>query len=225
MFLKRLFLLLLCLPLGLEAQRSAEAGVFVGGSLYQGDLAPTPFYAGDLHLAIGGTYRYLFLPDFGIRGNVSYTKLSGSDINVPRINQRRLWSFSTDLIEFNISAEWHPLSLSRYSRVGLFRRQYTPFIGLGMGIVLADAKVNAQNRDFEYDKENTSTFLTIPVNFGIRFDLSEAFMFQMEAGPRYVLSDYLDSVSPSGGKEANDWYILFGLSMMYIIDAEREDRY
>ena len=223
--LTSLLIILLALPLGLFAQHSSEAGIFIGVSNYMGDLAPSPLAANETNLAFGGQYRYMLNPKTGLKGSATYTKLSGADANVPlqdpSVGVRR-WKMETRLLEAALQAEWHPLGASRFNNAGVYQRQISPFIGAGVGLAFGTAKVNVPEDDKTRfpETDSQSAFLVFPMTLGIRFDVTESLILTGEFSVRGTFSDYLDGVSQNGNPNTNDHFMFGGISLLYLIDAE-----
>lgn len=219
--------LMVCfIPLSAFAQGSTEAGLFLGASNYMGDLSPSPVAANETHLAVGGQYRQMFTPTFGIRGTVSISKLSGDDANkpipFPQEGNRR-WSMEAGLFEVAMHAEWHPMAEARFNNAGLYKRQFSPFVGLGFGLAFAESEVSiTDEKDRLKFPENgdKSSFFVTPITLGIRFDVTDIWMISGEFGVRPTFSDYLDGVSQNGISENKDWYLQGGITILYLIQAE-----
>lgn len=219
---------LFCTP-STWGQRSTEAGVFIGVSNYMGDLAPTPIAANETQFAFGGHYRYMLQPKLGLKASVSFAKISGADINrlasTPSPDPRR-WTMEAGLLEFAMQGEWHPLATPRFNNAGLYTRQCSPYLGLGVGVTFAEAEVQTGKNDKVRfpEPDDASTFISIPMTLGIRFDVGEYFMLSGEFGLRATFSDYLDGISQNGNPEANDHYFMGGVSVLYLIEAAYGDR-
>lgn len=216
---------LLILPFSALSQRSSEAGLFIGVSNYMGDLAPAPLAANETNLAFGGHYRYMLNPKTGVKGSVSYAKLSGSDANIPLADPRpgvRRWEMETGLLEAALQMEWHPLGSSRFNNAGVYQRQLSPFIGAGLGLAFGDAEVKVPEDDQARfpEADDKSAFIVFPVTLGIRFDLSESLILTGEFSVRGTFTDYLDGISQSGNPDANDHYMFGGVSILYLIEAD-----
>ena len=64
-----------------------------------------------------------------------------------------------------------------------------------------------------------------PSTLGIRFEMSSALTLTLDVGTRPVLSDYLDGVSEMGAKHTNDWYTMFGATVLYTFKADNDGDY
>lgn len=215
----------LLFPALLLAQGSAEVGLFIGVSNYMGDLAPSPIAANETQFAFGGQYRQMLSPYFAVKGSVTYGKISGSDLNKPTfqaVKENSGRQMESGLLEFTLQGEWHFLGTPRYNNAGLYNRQVSPFIGLGAGLLFANAKVSApegSNRRYP-EADDSSTFLVFPMTLGIRFDLTESLVMAGEFGLRATFTDYLDGISQTGNPNTNDHYFFGGISVLYLFEAD-----
>jgi len=209
----------------LLAQKSSELGILAGLSTYQGDLSPDPFAASDVHVVAGLSYRQFFTPKYAFKIAGAFTQISGSDMPYAAREDRGL-DMKANLLEFSVNAEWHFLGSSRFNNVGAFSRQFSPYISLGMGVARANAEVGYAGSAGKIKEENDmSTFFIVPINVGIRFEMSSALSLTLDVGTRPVFSDYLDGVSEMGAKETRDWYTLVGATVLYTFKADSDGNY
>ncbi|MCB0571917.1 MAG: hypothetical protein KDC66_19250 [Phaeodactylibacter sp.] len=209
----------------LNAQRSSEAGIFIGASNYMGDLSPSPLAANETHLAFGGHYRYMAGPKLGLKGSVSFGKISGSDSNIPLEDPTqgaRRWDMEAGLMEVALQAEWHFLGTPRYNNAGLYTRQASPFLSAGLGLAFAEAKITTADGDKVRfpEPDDKSAFIVLPLSAGVRFDITESILLAGEFGVRATFSDYLDGLSEYANPKHNDYYLFGGITILYLIDAE-----
>lgn len=217
----KLTFFLLALPLLLSAQKSKEIGGFVGISQYQGDLAPSPIAANESRLALSGVYRYLFNSKFGIKGTVSWAQISGDDENRKAfVKTERDWSMRGTIFELAVHSEWNFFGTDRYNGTGLFNRQYTPFISVGLGGAFTNRTLMVPNEDRRKIPEpnDVTTFLVVPLTAGLRLDIAQDFVLSAEFSTRVTFSDYIDGVSINGRKDTNDWYFFAGIGFVYILE-------
>ncbi len=214
------FFSLLLATLALKAQSPLESGVFLGLVVYEGDLSENDiFEVKEINPAIGGLLRYHFNEKWKVRGHVIFGKISGTDKNAkdPWLNNRG-WSYESYIVEFTAVAEYHPWGRPREDNAGLFRRQWSPYIGVGAGFANFHPNVkveNPQDIDLFPEAQRTTTSLSIPFVGGLRYDFHEMFIATFEAGWRVTFNDYLDGVSYNGNPKKNDPFIFTGLSMTY----------
>ena len=202
------------------AQRSSEAGLFIGVVNYMGDFSPSPIAANETNLAFGGQYRYMLNPKLGLKGSVSFGKISGNYLNKPQ--STRELSMETGLLEIALQAEWHFLATSRFNNAGVYTRQASPFIGGGLGVAFGESKITTADDDkTRYPEvDDKSTHIIFPITLGMRFDVSESIILTGEFGLRATVSDYLDGVSATGNPDPNDHYFFGGISILYLIEAD-----
>ncbi|NET33013.1 MAG: hypothetical protein F6K19_13510 [Cyanothece sp. SIO1E1] len=194
-------------------------------SAYQGDLSPSPFAASDLGIVAGITYRQFFHPRYAFKIAGAFTQISGSDMPYAAREDRGL-EMDGSLMEFTVNAEWHILGSSRFSNVGAFSRQFSPYVSIGMGVARANAEVGYAGSASTMKEENdVSTFFIVPINVGIRFEMTKAITLTLDVGTRPVFSDYLDGVSRMGADHTNDWYTMGGLTFLYTFQADADGHY
>jgi len=93
--------------------QNLEAGFFLGASNYQGDLQPSHFLFGESKVAFGGFVKYPILEYLSLRASFTKGTISGNDLN-SNINsgrRNRNLNFRSDILDFGIQAEFHPLTL------------------------------------------------------------------------------------------------------------------
>ena len=180
-----------------------EGGLMVGGTVYEGDLAPKAF--SDKFALIkpaGGLFvRQNFNKNWAARLSFTYGKIGASD--GPERSDRNL-SFSSNygelaaLVEFNYPG-YDPTGfqkLSPYAYIGLAYMHYNPTtVFQGRTIFLQPLGTEGQELD-GYDPNLYSLdILTIPFGGGIKYALNSSLTIAAEFGPRLTFSDYLDDVS------------------------------
>ena len=206
----------------LFGQRETEVGLHLGAATYQGDLSVGPFNAKAIKPAIGVVYRKLFNPRVGLRASAIWCRISGSDLDFGR--EERGLEFSSGLLEFTVSGEWHPMGRARFTNQGFFTRAFSPYISVGAGLTFGGADVDVVSPDGRYvnEAEEVSSFFVLPVALGLRLDVSETWTVTLEGGARATFSDLLDGIGPANtsGHDGNDWYLIGGLTILYTFDAE-----
>jgi Domain of unknown function (DUF6089) len=155
----------------------------------------------------------------GKYGHVIYGKITGTDKNAkdPGLFNRG-WSYESFIVELTAVAEYHPWGRPREDRAGLFRPQWSPYIGVGAGFANFNPRVkveNPQDIDLFPEAQRKTTALSLPVVAGLRYDFSELYIATIEAGWRITFNDYLDGVSYNGNPKKNDPFIFTGFSMTY----------
>lgn len=215
-----LLLLLLSLPAGLFAQESDELGLLVGATAYSGDLAPSPFAAQRINVAVGGFYRRMFDPKIGIKASINYARFRADRLDVPEFNNpRENIELKLGLVEITAQVEWHPLGGPRFNNVDVLEKNWTPFVAAGLGVAFGEAQLDTppEFTDQFPEDDDKNLFLVVPLVGGIRFDVSRVSTLSIELGARAVFSDYLDGVSVYGDPDNSDWYWIGGISYVYYL--------
>ncbi len=208
--MKRCFNVLLCLLMtgSTISAQNLEAGFFLGASNYQGDLQPTHFLFGESKIAYGGFIKYPVLEYLSIRASITKGTISGEDLNSSISSGRRSrnLNFRSDILDFGIQAEFHPLTLikrekkiiSPYVMSGIsgftfnpeafYIDRYYSLAPLGTeGQYLAGSGVSPYSR-FQ---------VAIPAGVGLAIKISDYNSISLEFGIRKTFTDYLDDVSGS----------------------------
>lgn len=209
----------------LSAQRSTELGFWGGSSFYLGDLAPDypPPDVWSAAYGLSGTFgvnRFVYFRLQGIHGS-----LRGADAFTH--NTSRDWSFSSGLSELALQVIYHPVGKGRRSVAGLFRKwQFSPYVFWGMGATwLHSRKLPPLSGEIHPDQNDDLLLINLPMGGGLRADLFRRLSLSVEAGWRMCFSDQLDGVHELGRADTNDWYVLTGIGISYILQAEVDRKY
>ncbi len=203
MFILSLALMLagLLFPQQAGAQQH-EIGVFGGGSFYMGELNPDQPFA-LTKPAAGLLYRMNANKHIGLRVNVKYGEVEGSDVRMQH-NQTRNLSFHSSIWEVSGQMEINFLPYI----AGNPNSPFSPFIFGGLG----GFYYNPWTYDEAYERielRNLPTETTIsggeksyqPFSFtglfgiGVKYRISRHFTGSLEWGMRMTSTDYLDDVS------------------------------
>ncbi len=228
-------LLLLCGYNG-QAQPVGEIGGLVGGASYLGDLVEQDEYPylNTTRPAIG---LYAGIPigyTFQLRGGLQYAHLQGDDENfdLSHFNDRG-FSFQTDLFEVSAVLMWEPFARKRYPRAGGYKKIISPYLFAGGALSFFSWNTDYGSpgnegfselirQDERVSKESPQWVL--PFGGGLRFDLNYHSSLGLEIGARKTYTDYLDGVSISGNADANDWYLVGGVTFSYRFSKPDYDR-
>jgi len=211
--LNRHFIILFSLLLGAfnsSAQRpqdkSAEIGVFLGGSYYIGDLNPLVHFGPMTKPAAGAVFRYNVNPRLALRANAFFGTIQADDaISSSLAQQQRNLNFKSKVSEFSVQAEFNFLDY----QIGNERKKFTPYIFLGIGafkfnpvatyynysFTLQPLGTEGQGLDGGPRKKYKLTQVCIPFGVGIKTNLSKMIGLSIEWGMRKTFTDYLDDVS------------------------------
>ena len=221
-----LLLSCLCWELGL-GQYSFEAGIFAVGTNYYGELSKTHGSFDEIGVGLGAWSRFMINRKIGFKANAGLIQLMGKDLTAEK-HVDRDWRMMNDIIELSIQLEYHPIGKGRKNIVGRFNKgQFSPYVYFGGGVAFGEAIVMVPDRDKSLFPESgqSNNFVVVPIGGGIRYDVSQYFMVSVELGKRAVFSDYLDGISVNGNSSTNDWYMIGGLFLSILLDAESDRIY
>ncbi len=213
------FLLLSALAFG---QKATEVGIYGGISLYQGDLAQSPFSAEELNPAVALTYRQFFNPRVALRASALWTQLTGSDLPYTSRSTRGV-VMKTSLVEATIGAEWHLLGRARLNNTSAFRQKFSPYLGLSAGLAFANPEFTQPVDLPKKEEDFSTTFFVLPITAGLRFEMTRKLSVSVDFSTRPVFSDYLDGISENGNPDKRDWFFTSGITILYSINAENDE--
>lgn len=194
---------LLSAALVTNAQRF-HIGVFGGAAAYNGDLTEKLLPKKVTNGVIGGTLNFELTDNITLRGQLSYTILSGADRYNKQADLRaRNLSFETKLYEASLVGEYYLLNL--------YDNRFSPYVFGGLAFY--------HSNPYAYGTTNQKVFLrrlrtegqglpeypgrTIEKNFqwaipfggGIKYALTDNLHVGLEIGLRKLFTDYFDDVS------------------------------
>jgi len=221
-----LFLFLLVHTQWALAQRGRwEAGGFVGLSGYLGDLNKSDWLSKEPSLALGATVRYNVSPLWTVRLSYLHGRFSGRDSYYADRAFRNFATTSpadeiTSQVEFNL---W-PLTDSRNPRA--FRATFTPYLLLGIGLVITNPKPDFENMivvkpefaegaEIDRNAKYANTHAVVPFGIGVKYRFAPQWTLAAEVGFRLTFSDYLDGISYAANPSKSDRYKFSGLTLAY----------
>jgi hypothetical protein len=180
--------------------RQHEAGIFLGGSYYTGDLNPGKHFflskpAGGIFYRFTPNYRYAF------RAGLNFGSVMGDDSQSEDPDQRkRNLNFKSRINEFHILAEFNFLEY-RISN-DKFKATFFLFAGIDgfnfrpMGnaggatwISLRELRTEGQVKKYRLYQ------IAIPFGAGIKLNVAKKVGIGLEWGPRKTFTDWIDDVS------------------------------
>jgi hypothetical protein len=206
-----IFFFFLLLSLTGSAQRpkdkSAEIGVFLGGSYYIGDLNPLQHFGPQTQPAGGAVFRYTLNPRLAVRANAFFGNIQADDAmsSSPAQQQRNL-NFKSKIAELSAQVEFNFLDY----QIGNERRKFSPYIFLGVAgfkfnpiAVYGNYKYTLQPMATEGQgmeggaskKKYKLVQFSIPFGVGLKTNLAKNIGLSVEWGMRKTFTDYLDDVS------------------------------
>jgi Outer membrane protein beta-barrel domain len=185
-----------------EAQRW-HVNITGGMSNYSGDLQAKRYTFDQALFAFGVGVQYDITRNFSATSTISFMKVGGSDqFNSADLVFRNL-SFQTNIIEWNLLAEYTFLDItqSRFSPFvfgGIAVYHFDPyaFDSTGQKVYLKPLSTEGEGLpEYPGQKPYSLTQFAIPFGGGIKFRASENIVFAFEIGLRKTFTDYLDDVS------------------------------
>lgn len=215
--MKKVLFILLTLNVFLlqhTAVAQLEAGLSVGLSTYQGDLAPNSIGGSfsQMHFAGGLFGRYNINNFLAAKLSLNYAKLSAEDANAAsEAQQMRNLSFRTNVFEAAITGEFNILGYQPYN----FERTFSPYIFAGVSYFHFDPQAFYDNQWIDlqplgtegqgidgFEEEYKLFEVAIPVGFGVKYALNDQWNIGLEVGLRKTFTDYIDDVSGLFGDNA-----------------------
>ncbi|HUB59207.1 MAG TPA: DUF6089 family protein [Puia sp.] len=200
--MKRILLGALLFPLFADAQWNVN--VFGGFANYFGDLQSSPYTTQQAHLAGGLGLQYDLTQHFSVLSNLTFGKVGASDEYSPQADlQARNLSFTTDISELNLLAEYNILSLrshkiTPYVYAGVAVYHFNPYAydSTGKKVYLRPLSTEGEGLpQYPNVHEYALTQLAIPFGGGIKFRISDQVVLAYDIGMRKLFTDYLDDVS------------------------------
>ena len=198
--------------------QTVEIGLMGGVSLYNGDLSPIDYakYLDDIRPAGGFFIRNNFHSKFSIRGSLTIGQLHGDDRG--DINDMRGLYFKSPIIEVGLIGEIHPLrKWQNYTRTN---SRVSPYVFGGIAGFYFNPKTDYQGQTVElqplgtegqglpgFPEKYNRVQVSIPLGFGISFDLNDQVKIGVEFGGRKLFTDYIDDV---GSQELNYFTLVSG---------------
>ena len=193
--------LCVALPAAQAQMKGWEAGAWIGGSNYFGDLN-TNWRLNRIGLSAGAGARYNLNDRLAVKLSANYGNISATDSDSRNIfEQRRNLSFKSMIIDGTAHFEFNFLPYAHGSR----EYYYTPYVFLGPSFFyfnprteldgtwynLRDYGTEGQFRGEEY---NTTQF-ALAYGMGFKIDLNYRFSLNVELSARKLFNDYIDDVS------------------------------
>ncbi len=178
-----------------------EIGLVVGGSNYQGDIAPN-IAISETHFASGFFFKRNLSKYFSSTFLFMQCEISGNDNNYDYLQLRNL-DFRTSITELSYQLEFNffPFSL------GLHPNNYTPYVFTGISVFKFEPQtiyngemINLHALDTEGKILTTNSSyslyqMAIPIGGGFKIKVTPNFNCAINLGFRYAFTDYIDDVS------------------------------
>lgn len=195
-----------------------EAGIFLGGSNFIGDVGSTKYIA-PTKPAAGLLLKWNRSPRHSFRASVLFTELEGSDKDSD--DPRRIardYDFKNSVLEFSAGMEFTFLDFDLHS----MDPQMTPY--LYTGISTARHKNYFFQNTLQTSENTYSWAYGIPMALGFKATTFRGVVLAAEIGVRYTFSDKIDGSAPDskslqsysfGNLNSNDWYVFSGITVTY----------
>jgi hypothetical protein len=188
-------------------KKSAEIGVFLGGSYYIGDLNPTVHFGPQTKPAGGVVFRYNLNTRLSARANAFFGTIQADDALAKSAGQeQRNLDFKSPITELSAQLEFNFLDYA----IGNEKKKFSPYIFLGLGMFKFNPEANRNNTWVPLQPLGTEgqgldggasrkkyklLQVSIPFGVGIKTNLSKNIGLSIEWGMRKTFTDYLDDVS------------------------------
>tara|TARA_B110000046_G_scaffold185695_2_gene228669 strand:+ start:18156 stop:18773 length:618 start_codon:yes stop_codon:yes gene_type:complete len=191
-----------------------EAGIFIGGSNYVGDIGRTN-YINPSEIAGAAFIKYNLNPRIALRATYSYLPIKANDLDADTDFRRdRGINFSNTINELAIGLEYN---FYEYD-ISSDDKTWTPYILLELAVINYKYIVSEpQPNQYQFDYKNS---ISIPFGVGFKSKLTGPLAFSLEAKFRYTFEDDLDYTTDKIDKlnfegTGNDWYMFYGFSLIY----------
>jgi hypothetical protein len=166
---------------------------------YVGELKSKTFGLEQMRSMSSIGVRYDITPRIQARGYFSYGFLQAKDsLGTPDMQIRNL-SFETELFDFELGAQYNFINLSRwtpyaFAGLGLFHFDPYTYHGKYGKLYLQPLSTEGQGV-LPGTEEYKLTQISVPLGFGLDYDLSLSSKLGIELGYRKTFTDYIDDVS------------------------------
>lgn len=210
------FLICLFPFLAIQAQIH-EIGVFVGGSNFIGDVGPTTYISPN-EPALGLLYKWNKSPRHSYRFSYTQSKITSNDLDSKEAGRnQRGYRFENSIKEVSLGLEFNFFDFNLHEMLN----KITPYVYSGISYFRYDELYILAG---ETKKDKGSGSFAIPMNLGIKSNITPNFILAVEVGARYTLTDNIDGSNPKnenlkplrfGNLNNNDWYVFSGLTLTY----------
>jgi OmpA-OmpF porin, OOP family len=169
-----------------------------------------------------GGIRYRIKPNYSVKVSLIYGYSKTQD-NAGSRNEKRGFSSVTQLVELSGTFEYYFLpELRRLRSAAMFNRRgmindYSffgayAFAGIGATFFWPHLTLEEPRPGDRY-KDNMGVTAALPVGIGLKYIISDKWIFGYEIGYRLTISDFLDGfISPSSKRPDTYWISAFNLN-------------
>lgn len=212
------FVILFAYAANTQAQ-TFEAGPFIGGANYIGDVGRTNYILPN-RLVVGGLAKWNRSPRHAFRLSVKVGEIAADDAQSPEGRRaERGYSFSNTIAEASLGIEYNFWAFDLHEG----HPQSTPYLYTGLTYFRADHLYLKDGRGGNLSNEGTNWSFAIPMVLGYKESITEHITGALEIGARYTFTDNLDGSWPEellgrrdppiefGNHNNNDWYVFSGV--------------
>ena len=152
---------------------------------------------------LGGFYRYRVSNRFGVKGALSYIRLSGDDAKTDNPARRaRNLNFKNDMFELTLNGELYIYKVNDVGRTGRYSTDFNLYLYGGVGLFYSNPKGQTDAGDWvslkplQTEGVSYSSFnFTLPLGIGFYYTINRQYRLGMEIGWRTTFTDYIDDAS------------------------------
>lgn len=196
-----------------------EAGPFIGGSNYIGDVGKSNYILPN-SLVAGGLVKWNRSPRHSFRFSVLFSELKADDTQSSETRRaERGYAFSNPIAEASLGIEFNFWDFSLHQG----HPQNSPYFYTGLTYFRADHLYLRDGQNGNLVNQGSNWAFAIPMVFGYKESLTSHIVGAMEIGARYTFTDNLDGSWPEellerravdiefGNLNNNDWYVFTGV--------------
>ncbi len=199
-----------------------EIGIMGGGSKYIGDIGREDYFTPS-NAGVGILFKNTINPWMYMRVGFSYMALSGDDSESNSTGRQiRNYAFNSDVVEFNMGIEYNFFPRNPFKKTLKYNR-LTPYMFSGISMINYSGDITNKT---DLNANYSGLSIGIPMILGIKYKLSEHFLFAFETGARYTFTDELDGTSKDSEAygfdfrgttniNSNDWYTFTSIGIIY----------
>lgn len=176
------------------------ADFFLGAANYNGDLGGPQIPPIHSHPAFGLGLYYEINNRMGLKADLNYGKISGSD-KYGGTNKDRNLSFTSTITEFAFTFQYilfdlYDYKVSPYFFIGVSKFAFNPYTKDTKGNIVYLTELNTEGQGFYQDRKEYKTKQTaIPFGGGLMWAINDNKRISLFMGIRKTSTDYLDDVS------------------------------
>ncbi|HSP12094.1 MAG TPA: DUF6089 family protein [Salegentibacter sp.] len=200
-----------------------EAGPFVGGANFIGDVGRTTYVLPN-SLVFGGLVKWNRSPRHSFRLSLLFAELTADDTQSSETRRvQRGYSFSNNVAEASLGIEFNFWDFDLHQG----HPQSSPYLYTGLTYFKADHLYLKNGRAGNLVNEGTNWSFAVPMVIGYKESITTHIVAAFEIGARYTFTDNLDGSWPEelldrrdppiefGNRNTNDWYVFTGVNFTF----------